>query len=130
MVKLRNMNIANATKDLGRERGLKRGIRKKLEKIFEAKNMRRHTIHQVRNSLKGISQENLKNMHIKVYGMSDLKEMTALSLSNSILFRSTRTSNLVKDAILKEVRGEGTRHIYPTIIQTKNFELSVKLCFN
>lgn len=53
-------------------------------------------------------------------GTSDLKKVLVLSLNNSILVRSTRTSSLMKDAMLREVNIKCIRHIFPTFIRMKN----------
>lgn len=63
-------------------------------------------------------------------GTSDLKDMSVLPLSHPILIESTKASSLMEDAMLREVRRKSMKHIFSTIIGTKNFELSVKLGFN
>lgn len=61
---------------------------------------------------------------------NNLKKVTVFSLSISILLWSIRTSSLVKDVMLKEVRNESMIQILPTIITMKNLSLSIKLGFN
>lgn len=87
-------------------------------------------VHQVSCSLKSIILENLGIMHVKEYDTSNLKKMLILSLRNLIYLRSSRTSGLMKDAMLREERGKSSRRIFSTIIQIKNFELNVKLSFD
>lgn len=58
----------------------------------------------------GIQEMDMRDVMLEEQGTTDLREMMVISLNNSILFRNTKTSRLVKDVMLRKVR-EGMRHI-------------------
>lgn len=99
------MNKTYASEGLGRKRKQVQRRQKKLKRCLKLKKMEKHLIHKKSYSLQSLKPEHLRDIHGKHERPTDFKKMKIFSLYNSILFRGTRTCNLVNDSkLIKERR--------------------------